>query len=978
MKMYHLCKASLDKMIEAAKSHSEIEWKLKSKPTIKFYQDLHTYVQHKSLQLSSVAAGFLYRSIDPWLHESVKIDKNAYRKIANLMSMQNTKEKLTYTRVKAVKPVTQSECEPTSGHYSKFNVDRREKRAKQKFEWLHKEKAESKKCAQKSEKSLQKARSALDDITNQLHETRAVAREAKAANKMLVQQYEEKLCDINDLLELKELDTEELTEQLHALEETVAELQEQCEAHVEEIEESKAQSVENTSTPQNPIIKTKQGKTYHPAVRKLYYDLLSQRVPPGKIASIIRSAVTNLVPSIEPTDLKLPGKSCANYMRSQEMPTVSRAHKAAMIAAVSDLHLNTDGTTLQQQKKVSAVASGIVLGVQNVADGTAKTALTSVEEELQKVATIAADIGISPEEISLSKVVSSTSDGAATQTKFNKLLQEKMKENGKSGKLISNKCSMHLGVNLRVAQNAGIKEPGLPDIDTVVHQTAKLIGHLSPYELGHGHHTFPEFLGLQQESPSPNNYYTTCSQVKLDRQVGSRYHVTAKNAGKILFLTPAIIAFLSELKCTKQLNQLEASVLEALQRKETITLLRIEGLMFDRIYADLTMLAKSRKLNKSVFDMNTHFLELKLYLEKLVKEPTLLLDDETYVFESEPRLYGSSHQTNHRLHHQNQEVRKCFLQPDQRSDELINEAIQKAAQSMHTKLVDYKKDQLPGGKYWNPDSSTKAILITLKPNNNICESTFGLNDWLTSSIPNMSQQARSTLIEFSYNRTAKWLQENEVQDQARIIKLAVSKRKEVAIEEKERESQQKSARQEQRKRAQAQAEKRAERMRVLKAKLQDEHLIATEEELEQEVLKIKEMPIQERSKKAKLFEMIKTQIHIRTKLLGEKSKIQFTVGGKRRPISQLISELSTIIRDSSVELNCPTFASNPEVLVGHKIKHNFSDAATGKETFWDGDVTDFNSTLQEYKIQYVGEIDCCYFTLDEIVSDYNVGDLIIL
>lgn len=113
----------------------------------------------------------------------------------------------------------------------------------------------------------------------------------------------------------------------------------------------------------------------------------------------------------------------------------------------------------------------------------------------------------------------------------------------------------------------------------------------------------------------------------------------------------------------------------------------------------------------------------------------------------------------------------------------------------------------------------------------------------------MSQQARSTLIEFSYNRTAKWLQENEVQDQARIIKLAVSKRKEVAIEEKERESQQKSARQEQRKRAQAQAEKRAERMRVLKAKLQDEHLIATEEELEQEVLKIKEMPIQERSKK---------------------------------------------------------------------------------------------------------------------------------
>ena len=120
--------------------------------------------------------------------------------------------------------------------------------------------------------------------------------------------------------------------------------------------------------------------------------------------------MTNLVPSANPKDLKLPGKSCANYMRGQEMPTVSRAHKAAMIAAVSNLHLNTDGTTLQQQKKVSAVASGIVLGVQNVADGSAKTTLTCVEEELQRVATVAADLGIPPEEITLSKVISSTSD----------------------------------------------------------------------------------------------------------------------------------------------------------------------------------------------------------------------------------------------------------------------------------------------------------------------------------------------------------------------------------------------------------------------------------------------------------------------------------------------------------------------------------------------------------------------------------------
>ena len=234
----------------------------------------------------------------------MKLDQNAYRKIANLMSMQNTEGKLTYARMRAAKPVTQSGCEPTSGHYSKHNVDQREKRAKEKFHRLHKENAKSQKCTQKAEKRLEKAHKALDDITNQLHETKAVAKEAKAAKMMLVKEYEEKLCDVNALLELKELDVEELKEQLHALEETVAEMQEQYEALVEEKEELKAQSVENVSTctSQNPIIKTKQGKEYHPAIRKLYYELLSKRIPPGNVASIIRSAVTNLVPSVNPED----------------------------------------------------------------------------------------------------------------------------------------------------------------------------------------------------------------------------------------------------------------------------------------------------------------------------------------------------------------------------------------------------------------------------------------------------------------------------------------------------------------------------------------------------------------------------------------------------------------------------------------------------------------------------------------------------
>ena len=65
------------------------------------------------------------------------------------------------------------------------------------------------------------------------------------------------------------------------------------------------------------------------------------------------------------------------------------------------------------------------------------------------------------------------------------------------------------------------------------------------------------------------------------------------------------------------------------------------------------------------------------------------------------------------------------------------------------KLKSYKKDHLPGGKYFNPDSKTMSILSSLQPHNDMVESVFGSNDWLSFAIPNMAQATRTVLIEFS-------------------------------------------------------------------------------------------------------------------------------------------------------------------------------------------------------------------------------------
>ena len=116
---------------------------------------------------------------------------------------------------------------------------------------------------------------------------------------------------------------------------------------------------------------------------------------------------------------------------------------------------------------------------------------------------------------------------------------------------------MHLGVNLRKAFLGGVKNLNPPDsdlqqreyhqVDTLVHEFCKLLGKCGVPEYGCGTLDFSDYLNLELEqgcSPEKTNYYNLCKKMSLDRQVGSRYFVTASNAGKILFLREAALDFL--------------------------------------------------------------------------------------------------------------------------------------------------------------------------------------------------------------------------------------------------------------------------------------------------------------------------------------------------------------------------------------------------------------------------------------------------
>ena len=237
-----------------------------------------------------------------------------------------------------------------------------------------------------------------------------------------------------------------------------------------------------------------------------------------------------------------------------------------------------------------------------------------------------------------------------------------------------------------------------------MHEFCKLFGKHGTPEYGCGGVTFPDFLALKSSDSGDeaSAYYQSCVNVTLERQVGNRYFVSAANASRILFLREAAIDFL-RFSGRYNGNRLERDVYRKLQDPDEVSQLKADGLMFQHVYADIVMLAKSNELNKSTLDMNQHYLELKLFLQEVEHFPEVVMDKNLKVFRSEERLYGDKNVVNHRLHLKSQAVQNRLFSPDEWDNSLLHPLLTVGAAAMRETLCSYARNQLPGGIYWDPE-----------------------------------------------------------------------------------------------------------------------------------------------------------------------------------------------------------------------------------------------------------------------------------
>lgn len=88
--------------------------------------------------------------------------------------------------------------------------------------------------------------------------------------------------------------------------------------------------------------------------------------------------------------------------------------------------------------------------------------------------------------------------------------------------------------------------------------------------------------------------------------------------------------------------------------------------------------------------------------------------------------------------------------------------------------------------------------------------------------------------------------------------------------------------------------------------------------------------------KIKKLNLLKTQIKIRKKVLGQKIHITFSHSRRQQPIFQIVQELSNYIdKNTSKSLK---FIQNPGSLVGRDVSHKFKVDETGEIRWYHGTV----------------------------------------
>ena len=756
---------------------------------------------------------------------------------------------------------------------------------------------------------------------------------------------------------------------------------------------------------ESEMIQTMKHGKYTDEIRSCVYELLSLNVGVRNVTPIIRCVLKNVA---HKSVSRLPSYGLTCQMILESLAIVQAQLGDCLSETSGYCTLQTDGTTKYGKHyaaydvSVPNESTSYSLGMRHVFSGSSSNTLEVFKEILSDVDDVYEALG--KEAVSskvLLKIKNTMSDRHAAEKLFNEMLNdyrakvlptvvenwEDMSEPERQQLERMNNffCGLHYIVGLAECTDEVLKlwEAASEDTENVsvssgtqrlIRTASKAFHHRGSQKAGSSA-LFRSYLQKQNIHRLP-----------LANFIGNRFNILFYDGAGVYYLRDLMIDFI-ESTHGQQANLLLKSVLRDLKNPILTTGCRGLGLIDKIITGPLW-----RKLSESsisVLKMSSVYCEIKDKFDLWSEDASSLIDGSAICIKD-----ISIHQDI---------VWERLIQSDS-SDAGTVEVLQLLFRAFSATTQRLLIDHLPGGH----DVTDEDIIqeTSSVPTTNISpERDFAVLDRYLREKPNANLIALESLILFSHNRTATWLDQCSCDETEKLLHAARMLAPSLRMKFKAR-------RQEIERKRQEDLQKRAEAIarKELKAIKEKEKLTKG---IEKVGLWTSRMEIEDGLdgfvKKTKKLEVLKLQINFRKKVLGQnhpnKTIFNFSHNRKQHSVRQLTENLLILVGDASDDLEdgnvtvtlddledgnitaalddledgnitvtLEEVMEKPYLLAGKKIRHRFK---VGKELKWFVGTVLRMATDQtkEFEVLYDGEDDiCCFKLLDDIES----GDLELL
>ena len=722
------------------------------------------------------------------------------------------------------------------------------------------------------------------------------------------------------------------------------------------------------------IITYHQGK-YTDDVRACCYELLSLNVGVRNVKAVISTVLKNIThKSVE----RLPCQTTLCDMMVESLTVAQAQLGEELTREECNYHtLQTDGTTKYGDHfatyDIATNETIYHLGLRQIFSGSAQNTLETLTEILEDLNVVSKELGgNSVSESILLKIKNTMSDRHSAEKLFSQLLQEyrgtiipdiisgwdKMSPHEKTQLTRINNfyCGLHLLVGLAEAAEAVLNEWETNVCEIGDQSRSSGTQRLVRTACKAFHH---------KGSGCSLYFRTYCRsngilKIPLAPFRGNRFNIIFYDAAGVYFLKSHMEAYLRH-HHPSALNRLLQAVLSDLQVSHYVVGIRALGIIDKVVTGPFWRHLESSSV--SILEMSDTYSKMKNKFEEWSKDAQVVMDNEELLFADFTNIDDS--------------VSKVLFQSTPDADAMTQEILQLLFQSFSITLQRLVIDHLPGGMY-NAVVDPQVIQETQSvPKTNIApERDFAVLDRLMTQKPNATYIALESLLLYSHNKTAVWLENKTIEEKKRLLHAARTltsvhranfrkrredielKRKEILLQ-KEKEQMKKT-------------EKEIREKEELTKKINLVGLWTTQDEVLTGLDKIV-------GKKAKK-DALKLQISFRKKVLGQTSDnqtlFQFSHIRKIFTDSQLLQNLCKLL---SLNYDHQTLTSvdiqrDPELLIYRQIEHQFN--CDGRLVWYKGTVLSFDKETKEYRILYDNEEEEYSFPLLEDLEKKEVKILI--